>query len=151
MTRNVRRLERPGADLLANLLDDVACSRGGQASLAVITRRAVEVDEHRHACVGPRSQVVLHRRTSIRGEVHAPLLGTFSCNDESIARAGEIGAVERESFGDAAAGAHEEVHQRAIALFEQGFAGQRRQKPQQLVRIDWFGEPLLELGQRDAV
>src|SRR6266480_942319 len=115
---DVRRFERPGAELLADLLDDVARSRRREASLAVITSGAVEVDEHGHARIGPRRQVVLHRLPRVGREVDASLLGTFSGHHEAISRAREIRAVETERFGDAAPGADQELHERAIALFQ---------------------------------
>src|SRR5262249_20398580 len=125
VARHVRRLERPRADLFADLLDDVARAGRGEPSLTVVTRGAVEVDEQRQAGIGASGQVVRHRRVRVLRQVHAALLGPLAGDDQAIAAAREISAVQRQRFGNAAAGADEELHQGAVALLEQGVAGQR--------------------------
>src|SRR5437016_2923748 len=151
MAGHVRRFERPRADLLADQLHDVSRAGGCKASLAVIAGGAVEVDEHRKARVIARVEVFLHRVTSVGGEVHAPLLRPLTCDHEAVARAWEVGAVEGKRLGDAAAGADEELHERAIALFERRVTRKCRQQSRQLVGVNRLGKSLFELRQRDSV
>src|SRR6185312_3434036 len=85
------------------------------------------------------------------GDVHRPLLRPLASDYEPVSTAREIGAVERERFRDAAARADKELDQRPVALLGQGRRREGGEHPRELVRVDRFGQALLELRERDAV
>jgi len=79
------------------------------------------------------------------------LLGALAGDDEPVARPWKVSAVERKGFRDSAACADQELHERAIPFFVHGLCRQRGEQAGELIRIDRFGQPLLELWERDAV
>src|SRR6266550_6111842 len=79
-------LERPRAELLPDLFDDVASSGRRQPTCAVVAGGTIEVDEHRQAGILATGEVVLHGTARVSCQIDAALFGALAGDDQAAAR-----------------------------------------------------------------